>query len=63
MADAITGAICGAFLTLAIMHLLYKKTYTFKGWVDKDNNITRYWLITALYFIGAISSLLYMIYS
>lgn len=63
MADAITGAIFGAFFTLGIMHLLYKKTYTFKGWVDKNNSITRYWLITTLYFIGAVSSLLYMIYS
>jgi|GEM_PF-2990949 len=61
--DTLTGAIFGAFITLAILHLYYNKLFTLNGWVDKNTNIKRYRITVTIYFIGSILSLLYMIYS
>ena len=63
MYDFISGFVAGGFAAVAIMHLVYQKRLTFKGWIEKSENPSKYWSITSFYSLVSAFMFLYMIYT
>lgn len=58
--DFLLGALTGISISMAIMHLYYKKWFTFSGWVDKKKNPGKYWSLTVFYSVFGLSTILFM---
>jgi len=63
MVDFFTGFFAGGLAILAIMHLVYQKRLTLKGWVSKSDNLSKFWVSTSVYSFFAIAVTLYMVYT
>ena len=63
MVGFFTGFIAGGLSILAIMHLVYQKRLTLKGWVSKSENLSKFWVSTFAFSFCAIVVTLYMVYT
>lgn len=63
MKEYLLGLFAGALIVFSIMHLIYQKRLTRNGWVDKSENVKKFWFSTVIFSITAFVVTLYMIYT